>query len=157
MNNQYINLSENIYKHHCFPKHNMFIHHQRITIIKHQKPSEKDLNKQLQWLGSSLGLFNLRDKDKSCFRIFIELIKASKEKELLSSDELAARAHLSRGTVVHHLNKMMRSGLVVSHKNKYLLRVENLETLVAEVQKDIKRTMGDLKEVAEQIDKALGL
>lgn len=135
----------------------MYIYHQRITIIKHQKPSNKDLNKQLQWLGSSLGLFNLRDKDKSCFRIFIELIKSSKEKRPLSSDEIAARAHLSRGTVVHHLNKMMHSGLVVNHKNKYLLRVENLETLVDEVQKDIKRTMNDLKEVAEQIDKALGI
>ena len=133
----------------------MYIYHQRITIIKHQKPSEKDLNKQLQWLGSSLGLFNLRDKDKSCFRIFIELIKSSKEKRPLSSDEIAARSDLTRGTVVHHLNKMMRSGLVVNHKNKYLLRVENLESLVDEVQKDIKRTMSDLKEVAEQIDKAL--
>ena len=135
----------------------MFIHRQRITIIKHRKPSDKDLNKQLQWLGSSLGLFNLRDKDKSCFRIFIELIKASKQKIPLTSDELAARSNLSRGTVVHHLNKMMRAGLVVSHKNKYLLRVENLETLVAEIQKDIKRTMNDLKEIAEQIDKELGL
>ncbi len=133
----------------------MFIHHQRITIIKYQKPSEKDLNKQLQWLGSSFGLFGLRDKDKSCFRIFIELIKASKEKRPLSSDEIAARSNLTRGTIVHHLNNMMRSGLVVNHKNKYLLRVENLESLVDEVQKDIKRTMSDLREVAEQIDKAL--
>lgn len=104
-----------------------------------------------------MGLFNLRDKDKSCFRIFVELIKAAKEKKPLTSDELAARAHLSRGTVVHHLNKMMHAGLVINHKNRYLLRVESLETLVEEIQKDIKRTMGDLKEVAEQIDKALEL
>lgn len=134
----------------------MFLYRQRITIIKHQKP-EKDLNKQIQWLGSSLGLFNLRDKDKSCFRIFVELIKAAKEKQPLTSDELAARAHLSRGTVVHHLNKMMHAGLVVNLRNKYLLRVENLQTLVDEIQKDIKRTMTDLKEVAEQIDQALQL
>ena len=99
----------------------------------------------------------MRDKDKSCFRIFIELIKASKEKKPLTSDEIAERASLSRGTVVHHLNKMMSSGLVVHHKNKYLLRVNNLETLVNEIQRDIKRTMSDLKEIAEQIDKELEL
>ena len=135
----------------------MFLYRQRITIIKHQKPSATDLNQQLQWLGSSLGLFNLRDKDRSCYRIFLELIKSAKEKRPLTSDELAARANLSRGTVVHHLNKMIQAGLVVSHKNRYLLRVENLQALVDEVQKDIKRTMSDLKEVAEQIDKALEL
>ena len=99
----------------------------------------------------------MRDKDKSCFRIFIELIKASKEKKPLSSDELAAIAGLSRGTVVHHLNKMIDAGLIINHKNKYLLRVENLKALVDEIQKDLKRTMKDLKEVAEQIDESLEL
>lgn len=133
----------------------MYIYRQRITIIKHKRPSDNDINKQLQWLGSSLGLFGLRDKDKSCFRIFIELIKASKEKKPLSSDELAAIANLSRGTVVHHLNKMIDAGLIINHRNKYLLRVENLKTLVDEIQKDLKKTMKNLKEVAEQIDESL--
>ena len=48
----------------------------KITIIRIRKPAQSNINKELQWLGSSLGLFGLRDKDKSCFRIFIELIKS---------------------------------------------------------------------------------
>ena len=135
----------------------MLIHSKKITIVKIRKPDERNLNTELQWLGDSLGLFNLRDKDKSCFRIFIELLKAAKIKEPLSSDEIAFRLNLSRGTVIHHINKLMDSGLVVHHKNKYMLRVENLSSLIEELHRDIKRTCLDLKKVAEEIDKGMGL
>jgi len=133
------------------------IFHQRITIIKARKPIEHNINQELQWLGSSLGLFNLRDKDKSCFRIFIELLKAAKRKHPLSSDELAYRLNLSRGTVIHHITKLMESGIVVAHKNKYMLRVDNLKELIKEVEADIKRTCDGLMDVADDIDKKLGL
>ncbi len=131
--------------------------HQRITIIKFRKPLKKNINEELQWFGSSLGLFNLRDKDRSCFRIFIELVKSSRKKKPLSSDELAYKTGLSRGTVIHHLNKLMGSGIVVSEKNKYILRVENLKVLVEEIEKDIKRACSDLKNIAKNIDEELGL
>jgi len=130
---------------------------QRITLIRLRKPIKGDINEELQWLGSSLGLFSLRDKDKSCFRIFIELIKSTKKKEGLTSDELAYRLNLSRGTVVHHIKKLRDGGLVVTRKKKYILRVDNLNTLVEEVKKDMQRTYDDLKEVAVDIDRKLGL
>ena len=57
----------------------MVIRYQRITIIKSDKPKSHGLNQELQWFGASLGLFGLRDKDKSCFRIFIALIKGLKK------------------------------------------------------------------------------
>lgn len=131
--------------------------HQKITIISVRKPAVKNINQELQWLGTSLGLFNLRDKDKSCFRVFIELLKAAKEKRALSSDELAYNLRLSRGTVIHHINKLMESGIVVYYKNKYMLRVENLSSLVEEVEKDIKRACEGLKDIAKEIDATLGL
>jgi len=130
---------------------------QRITIINIRKPVHKNINQQLQWFGTSLGLFNLRDKDKSCFRIFIELLKAAKVKRPLSSDELAYMLGLTRGTAVHHINKLMEAGLVVSEKNKYLLRVDNLQTLISEVEKDIEQATAQLKDVAKDIDSWLGL
>jgi len=131
--------------------------HQRITIVKYRKPLKKNINEDLQWFGSSLGLFNLRDRNSSCFRIFIELVKSSRKKKPLSSDELAYKTGLSRGTVIHHLNKLIGSGMVVSEKNKYILRVENLKVLVDEIEKDIKRACSDLKEIAKNIDEELGL
>ena len=130
---------------------------QRITIVNIRKPSEHNVNQELQWFGSSLGLFNLRDKDKSTFRVFIELLKSSKAKQTLTSDELASRLDLSRGTIIHHINKLMESGMVVHEGNKYTLRVENLRTLIEEVEKDIKRACEDLKEVAKEIDNRLGI
>ena len=130
---------------------------QRITIINIRKPREHNLNHELQWLGSSLGLFNLRDKDKSCFRVFIELLKSAKLKRTLTSDELALRLSLSRGTIIHHVNKLMESGIVIHEGNRYILRVENLQSLIDEVEKDIKRACDDLREVAKEIDNRLGL
>lgn len=128
---------------------------QKITIIRMSRP-ERNLNQELQWLGTSLGLFNLRDKDKSCFRIFVELVKASKQHKALSSDEIAYSLNLSRGTVVHHLNKLMQAGIVVTDGYRYMLRVENLQHLMDELRRDMERSMEDLKEVARDIDNYLG-
>ncbi len=134
----------------------MVLGRQRFTIISARKPSKKNINEELRWLGASLGLFNLRDKDQSCFRVFIEMIKNAKH-EGLSSDELAYRLNLSRGTVIHHINKLIAAGIVVSDRNKYLLRVDNLHQLIDEIEKDIQRTVSDLKTVASEIDLYLGL
>ena len=130
---------------------------QRITITSVRKPVQKNVNQELQWLGSSLGLFNLRDKDKSCFRVFIELIKNAKLGKPLSSDEIAYSLGLSRGTVIHHLNKLLDSGIAVEAERGYILRVSNLRGLINEVEKDLERTLDELREMAEEIDKSLGL
>ena len=130
---------------------------QRIIIVRKRKPQESSINDELLWLGDSLGLFNLRDRDKSKFRVFIELIKSAKRNIPLSSDELASRLQLSRGTVVHHINQLIESGIVVHEGRKYLLRVKDLSTLVEEMKKDLVRTLDDLKEIAGEIDKRLGL
>ena len=130
---------------------------QRITIVNIRKPAPHNVNQELQWLGSSLGLFNLRDKDKSCFRVFIELLKSTKIDKPLTSDELAERLSLTRGTIIHHINKLMESGFVIHEGNTYTLRVENLKSLIEEIEKDIKRACDDLKEVAKEIDEKLGI
>ncbi|MFH1174357.1 MAG: ArsR family transcriptional regulator [archaeon] len=128
----------------------------RITIIKTDSPGGHNINDALQWLGQSLGLFGERDKDKSCFRIFIELLKHLK-KGGMSSDELAARLGLTRGTVVHHLNRLMEAGLVSNRNSKYFLNVENLSQLVDEVEANLQQTFSTLRKVAKKIDEQLEL
>ncbi len=130
---------------------------QRITIVHIRKPAEHNVNQELQWLGSSLGLFNLRDKDKSTFRVFIELLKSAKADKMLTSDELAERLDLSRGTIIHHINKLIEHGLVIHEGNRYILRVDNLKNLIEELEKDLRRACDDLKDVAKEIDERLGL
>lgn len=131
--------------------------HQKITIVKIRKPTSHNVNDDLQFLGTSLGLFNLRDKDKSCFRVFIELLKAAKRKQPISSDELAYRLGLTRGTVVHHINKLKDAGIVVHEGKRYFLRVDRLESLIQELRRDMMRTCEDLENIAKEIDGALGL
>ncbi|MBW2999318.1 ArsR family transcriptional regulator, partial [Candidatus Woesearchaeota archaeon] len=67
------------------------------------------------------------------------------------------KLHLSRGTVMHHINKLMEAGIVISQRGKYILRVGNLEAVVEELQKDINRTCEDLKQIAKEIDEGIGL
>lgn len=130
--------------------------HQKITIVRVNKPIRHNLNEELLWLGESLGLFSLRDKDKSQFRIFIELLKSSKMNKPISSDELAYKLKLTRGTVIHHINKLKNMGLVKSVQNKYFLRVNSLTQLITEIKKDLIRTCDDLIEISKDLDKQLG-
>lgn len=130
---------------------------QRITIIKSTKPASKSINDELQWFGNSLGLFNLRDRDKSCFRVFIELLKVSKKGRSMSSDDIADKLGLTRGTIIHHINKMVEAGIVVNKKNRYSLRINNLSMLVEEMEREVKIACDDLKEVAKSIDREMGL
>lgn len=128
---------------------------QRISIIKLRRPLKQNLNQELQWLGTSLGLFNIRDKDRSCFRIFIELLKATKRNKSITSDELAQTLDLARGTVMHHIHKLMETGLVIYENKGYMLRVNNLSALIDELEQDMARTCRALRQVAEDIDERL--
>ncbi|MGV8168926.1 MAG: helix-turn-helix domain-containing protein [Candidatus Nanoarchaeia archaeon] len=127
----------------------------RITIIKTGKPEMQNINDMLQWFGGSLGLFNIRDKDRSCFRVFIVLLKSGKESKGLSSDEIAELTALSRGTVVYHLNKLIEAGLVREQSKKYYLEAENLKGLIDKLRMDMEQALDTLGEIGKEIDKKL--
>jgi predicted transcriptional regulator len=116
-----------------------------------------NVNLIVQQFGHSLGLFNQRDKESSCFRIFIALLKAAKADEKISSQELAFRTSLTRGTAVHHLNRLIEAGIVDVKQNRYFLRADNLKQLVSIVEKDTEEIIKEIKELAEKIDKELGI
>ena len=136
---------------------NMIIRSNKVTIKRIRKPKNQDINQNLQWFFKSLGLFGSRDKNKSCFRMTIVLLKSLKSNEGLTSDEISQRVNLSRGTVVHHLHNLMGSGLVVKDRNRYMLKVDNLSELVDDIEHNLLRTMSHLREVAEEIDNRLEL
>ncbi|MBN2142227.1 winged helix-turn-helix transcriptional regulator [Candidatus Woesearchaeota archaeon] len=139
------------------PKEGTELRYTKITVILGSKPERSDINQELQWFAGSLGLFGLRDKDKSCFRIFITLLKSLKAGERLSSDEIAARTGLTRGTIVHHLNNLMDSGIVRMDRNKYFLRMDSLEEMVDYLKRDADEAWDRIRGVAKNIDEKLGL
>ncbi len=128
---------------------------QKVTVIKVRRLTDNNINNDLQWVGNSLGLFGLRDKDKSCFRIFITLVKKSDSNAPLSSDEIAEKLNLTRGTVVHHLTRLMDSGIVIHEKEGYLLRENNLQRLILDLERDTETIFEELKQVAKEIDERL--
>jgi predicted transcriptional regulator len=133
----------------------MFI--RRITIVNVRRPREVSVNEELQWFGHALGLFGERDKDKSCYRIFVELIKAIKASGGLSSDGLADRLGLTRATVVHHLNTLMERGIIRHEGNLYVMRGDRLSLLVDDLQRDMQRAMDEMRRAAEELDRLLQL
>ena len=133
------------------------IRERRITIIRIGRPRSAGVNEELRWFGESLGLFSERDKESSLYRLFVELVKSARRAEPLTSDEIAYRLNLTRGTVVHHLNKLLHSGIVASDGRRYSLRVSNLEVLVEELRKDIRKALDELRQIAKELDEELGL
>lgn len=123
-----------------------------IRIVNLKPIKKQPLNEEIQWFSNCLGMFNKRDKEKSCFRIFIHLLR---EGGSLSSEQLAQRSNLSRATVIHHVSRLMDSGLVTRKENCYILRFNNLEDLTKEIEKDVYLTFKRLREVSKKIDEEL--
>jgi len=123
-----------------------------ITIINSEISFDENLNEKLQSFSNCLGMFNKRDKEKSCFRIFVHLLK---EKDSLSSEQLAKRSNLSRATIIHHLSKLIDSDLVIKKDKGYALRFNNLENLTNRIEENIFLTFKNLKKVSKEIDEKL--
>ncbi len=128
----------------------------KVTVLKIRRGPPDNINQDLQWVGSSLGLFNQRDKDSSCFRVFITLLKKTRSADAVTSDDIALKLDLSRGTVVHHLSKLMDAGIVVHLKGGYSLREANLQKVIRSLQKDMDTIFGEIQDVAKEIDSQLG-
>ena len=128
----------------------------RFTIVRIRKIPTQDVNQELQWLGNAMGLFNLRDKESSCFRVFITLVKRAKNNQPISSDGIAEKLDLSRSTVLHHLNRLVDAGIVSREKGGYALREANLSQVIKDIRQDLESTFSELQKIADEIDQKLG-
>lgn len=120
-------------------------------------PLKKDLDMDIEWICRCFGFLEPKDKERTCAKIFRMLLESSREGISLSSDEVAGRIGTTRGTVVHHLNRLIRAGLVIRERNRYRLRMRSLGKTIEEVEKDIIRVLNGMKDVAFEIDDELKL
>lgn len=123
-------------------------------IIKKRHDSVEDT---INLLCESLGVIGPRDVDNTSIKIFKELLKALQEEKVMTSDELAEKVGLTRGAIVHHLNRMVKTGVVIRSSRGYEIRSFDLESLIDEVRTDVNRFLEDIKNVAKELDKALKL
>ena len=126
-------------------------------IIDVKMPSTTDLGSDVEWFCKCFGFLESRDKEKTAGKIFKALLEVTKEGKGLSSDELAEKVGLTRGTMVHHLNKLTQSGLVIRREGRYELRGRSLQRTVREIKRDIDRIFENVEQVAEGVDKNLDL
>jgi len=89
--------------------------------------------------------------------MFIELVKAVKQEQGLTSEELAGKLGLTRATVIHHLNTLMERGIIIHRQNEYIIRGDRLSALVEDIQRDVERQLIEVKKAAEELDRLLEL
>lgn len=118
--------------------------------------SKSDINEGLYWISQSLGLFNERDKEKSCHRIFIQLIKEKKNNKNLSTQEIANKSNLSRATVLHHIEKLMSSNIVREADHRFELIDPNLSSIILRLKKEMNEYLEEMEKLSRKLDKDLG-
>jgi len=126
-------------------------------VRKLREPTEKIVDKDIEWICNSLGFVSPRDQDKTAFKILKALIKSAKQGKGLTSEELTEKVEPTIGSVIYHLNKLMKAGLVVKLDSAYELRMKSLLSTMEEIEKDIITTIKDLKSIAEDVDNKVGL
>ncbi|MFN3622322.1 MAG: ArsR/SmtB family transcription factor [Nitrososphaerales archaeon] len=129
----------------------------KYMILDLRMPSSADYNEDLEWVCKCFGFLESRDKEKTAAKVFKALLEAMKDRKGLSSDELAKKTGLTRGTMVHHLNNLIQSGLVVHREGWYELRGMSLQRTVQEIKRDISRVFENIEHIAKGIDETLGL
>ncbi|UCE38967.1 MAG: ArsR family transcriptional regulator, partial [Thermoplasmata archaeon] len=117
----------------------------QFVIRKLREPTEKQLDKDIEWVCNSFGFITPRDLDKTAFKILKALIKAAKEGTGLTSEELTELVEPTIGSVIYHLKKLMKAGLVVKLNSTYELRMNSLLTTIEEIEKEISLTLEDIK------------
>jgi predicted transcriptional regulator len=127
------------------------------VILDVRIPPTTDFDRDVEWVCKCFGFLESRDKEKTAAKIFKALLEAMKQGKGLSSDELAESIGLTRGTMVHHLNKLIQSGLAVHREGHYELRGTSLRRTVQEIKRDVNRVFENIEHVAQSIDESLGL
>ncbi|MBN1274469.1 MAG: ArsR family transcriptional regulator, partial [Candidatus Aminicenantes bacterium] len=128
----------------------------QFMVKKLKEPADGSMETGIEWICASLGFLSSRDQDKTAFRIMKALIEASGKGKSLSSEELTAYVEPTIGSVIYHLKKLMRSGLVVKLDSGYELRMNSLCRTIEEIEKEIFITIDDIKKIASEVDHKAG-
>ena len=129
----------------------------QFMIKKLREPVKEQLDEDIEWVCNSLGFVTLRDQEKTAFRILKALINSAREKEGLTSEELTEYVEPTIGSVIYHLKKLMRAGLVVKLNSNYELRMNSFLKTIEEIEREILIALTDIKRIAKDIDNKVGL
>jgi len=129
----------------------------KISLRKLEIPAEDSLKKDLEWLCETLGLVSGRDIDGTVVKILQNILKAQINGKGITSDELAEKLLLSRGTVNYHLRSLIDLGLLSRDKNLIKLRNSSILRTITEIKREIDDIFIDVFKISEHLDEHFGL
>ncbi len=129
---------------------------QQIILNNLNKPTEKNVEEDIIWIGESFGLNSGRDTSNIAIQLFREILTNEQRPEI-SSNLLADELDLSIGMVNYHLRNLIDSGLFCREKRLIVLRGGSLKTAVQETRRDTNRIFDKIEIIASEIDEALGI
>ncbi len=128
-----------------------------ITLRRFEKPGE-NFEENLRKFCISIGLLQPGDSRDIIVDVLKELLKAKREKKLLSLDEIKIeKAGSSAPNLRRHVRRLIDAGIVERINGKYRIKeFMNLGELMEEIVKyQIEPTIKRIKEYAEKIDSQL--
>lgn len=130
------------------PKRSKF----KLTIRKVDFSQQTDFDSKIAWICSSLGFFEMIDKNKNAAAIFKEIFLATSMGQVLTSTTIAQRIGMSRGSTINHLNNLVKSGLIEKNGRYYYARNKTMAGTINEIEDDLIHIFSRIKKVAETID-----
>jgi predicted transcriptional regulator len=129
----------------------------KIIIRDLEKPAEKNLDKDIQWLCESLGFYEKIDREKTAAAIFKALLQSQTLQKELNSTTIGSESKVTRGAALNHLHRMINAGLVVKKGTRYAVRCSNLHATITELHRDIDQIFQDMEDIAKEIDDRMGI
>ncbi|MCX8158521.1 MAG: helix-turn-helix domain-containing protein [Candidatus Diapherotrites archaeon] len=128
----------------------------KIIIKKVEKPFDNTPYAEMNWICESFGFFGSGPR-LIAGEIFKRILQETENGRGISSTELAKQLGLSRGSVIHHLNNLVLSGLVVKRGRHYFARSKSIYRILDELEEEIEFLFQRMKKVAKKIDESFGI
>lgn len=129
----------------------------KYTFKVFRKFPEENIPEDIRWVCYALDIVHPRDKDETVIQIFIELLEAVQKERGVTTQEIATKMGITRGTVLHHMKRLAHRGLVVRKGSIYELREHSLSYSIDRIVEDVNRYVNDILHVSEAIDRFYGL
>ena len=129
----------------------------KIVIKRIEQPLSRSPAEELEWICQSLGFLEPIDREKTASAIFKEIVRSAEEGTPLNSTDIAEKVHMSRGSVINHLNNLILSGLIVKDGRYFFPRSRSVLRTIEEIEEDIARVFTKMKKTAREIDEELGI
>lgn len=129
----------------------------QITVRNLERPFEKSLSNDINWVCESFGFYEKIDKNKTSAAIFKILLEKTRNNQGVTTRELAKELKISRISALNHMKKFITAGLASQEGLEYWLRSPRLQRTIRELRKDLNRIFEDIEEITGEIDSEIGL